>query len=153
VASLASWFEKKSQIVQAICAIVMAGAALGALVFVPLQIAANDRTSREQAAREIYREFLNISIQRPDLVAQDYCALVDPVQKAAYEAYVEYLLYTAEQVLALSQADWQSTIAARLQGHQGYLCTFDDNDIASMTAPVSDLVERLRFGCAIDLAC
>jgi hypothetical protein len=126
----------------------MAGAALGALVFVPLQIAAADQTTREQSARDIYREFLNISIQRPELAAQDICALTSGREQAAYEAYVEYLLYTAEQVLDLNPADWEATIAARLDVHRPYLCQFTPDDLAAMTAPVTAMIGQLRAHCA-----
>lgn len=143
-----SWLQRQAQVIQTASALVMAGAALAAAVFVPLQIAANDRTSREQAAREIYREFLNISIQRPDLARPGTCLPADPVQRAAYESYVDYLLYTAEQVLDLDPEDWRATIAARLAGHSAYLCSFDSDDRDAMTPAVAALVGDLQADCA-----
>jgi hypothetical protein len=131
----------------------MSAAALAAAIFVPWQIAANDRTSRDQAAREIYREFLNISIQRPELAARDICALTDPVARKAYESYVDYLLYTAEQVMALNPSDWEADITARLRLHSRYLCTFDPADLESMTPAVASLVGRLTGACDTTTTC
>jgi hypothetical protein len=79
----------------------VAAAAISACIFVPWQIWSNERTNRETAAREIYREFLNISIQRPELASQDLCAFTNPINRSAYESYVDYLLYSAEQVIEL----------------------------------------------------
>lgn len=147
------WLERHAQAIQAAGALVMSAAAVAAAVFVPWQIGANDRTSREQAAREIYREFLNISIQRPDLATMEYCSPAAPAERAAYEAYVDYLLYTAEQVMDLDPEDWDATIATRLRAHMGYLCTFEAADLDTMTPAVASLVDRLIAGCDATVAC
>lgn len=141
------WLEKRALVLQGISALVMAAAAVAAVVFVPLQIAANDRASRDQAAREIYREFLNISIQRPELAMGRDCPPDDPVQGAAYESYVDYLLYTAEQVLSLNPVDWEASISARLALHMGYLCSFGESDLDGVTPAVGALVGRLWQDC------
>jgi len=151
--SMLIWCKRHLQGIQTIAALVTAAAALAAVVFVPWQIAANERTSREQAAREIYREFLSISIQRPELTTRDFCALTDPVQRAAYESYVDYLLYTAEQVMDLNPSDWDGAITARLRSHQSYLCTFHQTDLDALTPAVALLVGRLISGCDAKVTC
>lgn len=151
--AMAGWLERHAQAIQAAGTLVMSFAAVAAAVFVPLQIAANDRTSREQSAREIYREFLSISIQRPELANRDYCSLNGPVERAAYESYVDYLLYTAEQVMDLNASDWEPAISARLRSHQGYLCTFDAEDLDALTPAVAALVEGLKSGCPATALC
>jgi len=72
-----NWPERLAQASQAAGALVMSAADLAAAIFVPWPIAANDRTSHDQAPREMYRDVLNISMQRPKLAAQDICALTD----------------------------------------------------------------------------
>lgn len=144
---MVSWLERHSQAIQAAGALTMAAAALAAAIFVPVQIAANDRTTRNQAAREIYREFLNISIQQPDLARGDVCALARPERRTAYDSYVDYLLYTAEQVMDLNPADWETTIAARLQLHTTQLCGFDDADLEALIPALATLVEGVMAGC------
>ncbi|MBF9059062.1 hypothetical protein HKCCSP123_07685 [Rhodobacterales bacterium HKCCSP123] len=146
------WLRKNAALIEAGSALVMAFAAIAAAILVPMQIAANDRTSREQAAREIYREFLNITIQRPELAEPTACTPADPGRNSAYEAYVDYLLYTAEQVLELSAEEWRETVSARLAPHQPYLCGFDDADLATLTAPVAELVRSVQTGCTTTLA-
>ncbi|SHM73377.1 hypothetical protein SAMN05443432_11341 [Roseovarius litoreus] len=150
---MVGWLERHAQAIQAAGALVMSAAALAAAIFVPWQIAANDRTSREQAAREIYREFLNISIQRPELAAQDVCTLTDPAKRAAYENYVDYLLYTAEQVMELNPSDWETDITARLRLHTRYLCTFAPADLEAMTPAVASLVQGLTLACDSSMTC
>lgn len=144
---MTDWLHRNAQVIQSAAALVMAAAAVAAAVFVPWQIAANDRVSRGQAAREIYREFLAISIQRPELSARTYCALTSPVERAAYESYVDYLLYTAEQVMDLDPADWSSVILARLSAHEDYLCTFGPDDLAALTPDVHLLIGDLTERC------
>lgn len=147
------WFHRHSAALQGVAAGVTALAALAALVIVPWQIAANDRSQRENSAREIYREFLNITIQRPDLASRDACAPATPAETAAYEGYVEYLLYTAEQVLTLGPDDWGPTISARLAPHAPVLCGFEPADFEALTDPVAALVHEVRRGCAALPAC
>lgn len=142
-----AWFKRHAEAIGAIGTILMALAAVAAAILVPLQIAANDRTSREQAAREIYREFLNITIQRPELAAAPSCPATDPLRQRAYQAYVDCLLYTAEQVLDLSPEDWRDTVAAQLVPHRAYLCGFGTGDMAAMTVQVADLVAALQTDC------
>lgn len=142
------WFHRHSGALQGLAAGVTALAAVAALVLVPWQIAANDRSARENAAREIYREFLNITIQRADLASRDACAPATPAEQAAYEGYVEYLLYTAEQVLALGVEDWAPTLTARLTPHARYLCGFEAADFEALTEPAAALVRQVAQGCA-----
>jgi hypothetical protein len=150
---MAGWLERHAQAIQSAGALVMSAAAVAAAVFVPLQIAANDRTSREQTAREIYREFLSISIQRPELAKRDFCTMTDPVERAAYESYVDYLLYTAEQVMDLNADDWKTAITARLRSHEAYLCTFEPADLEALTPAVASLLDGMVAGCAAAPAC
>jgi len=142
-----SLLVRHAQAIQTAGAVVTAAAAIAAVIFVPWQIAANERNSREQSAREIYREFLSISIQRPELSARASCSLTDPVQRAAYGSYVDYLLYTAEQVLDLNAGDWEAVIGARLRAHLSYLCSFQDDDLDTLTPAVAQLVRRIALDC------
>lgn len=144
---MAGGLERHAQAIQSIGALTTAAAALAVVVFMPWQIAANDRTSRAQTAREIYLEFLNLSIQRPNLAARGFCTPDTPVELAAYEACVNYLLYTSEQVMDLNPADWQTAIAARLRAHHPYLCTFDSADLDSLTPAVAGLISGLLSQC------
>jgi hypothetical protein len=119
-----NWLEKHNKAIQAVAAVVMAAVAVLALVGVKLQVDASYRVQREQSAKEIYRELLNISIANPDYAAPDYCALKQSPKFAGYESYVDYVLYTAEQVIDMD-VSWSATMEQYLQEHVDYLCAAD----------------------------
>lgn len=97
---------------------------MAALMVVPYQISQTDLIQRDQTAREIYREFLNLTVQKPELATADFCTLQDPRERAAYSAYADYLLYTAEQMVETSP-DWQRPMAGYLEDHKAYFCSRD----------------------------
>lgn len=117
-----NWFSRNSSALQALGALVTVFVAVVALIGVKFQVDASYRVQREQSAKEIYRELLNISIANPDYAAPDYCTLKATPKLAGYEAFVDYVLYTAEQVIDMD-ADWATTIEQLLDAHAGYLCT------------------------------
>ena len=124
-AKIWAWFHRNAEPLQAVGGFLTAALALGALVVIPWQINQADRIQREQAARDIYREFLNISVQNPKLANADWCALADPDQKAAYEAYVEYLLYATEQLVG-TDPDWAAPMSGWIEDHAAYVCSKPD---------------------------
>lgn len=141
------WFGRHHQAISAISAFFTAILALAALVGVKLQIDGAERIQSEQSARDIYREYLNLSVQKPEFAAPDYCAIAKSGQLAAYQAYVDYLLYTGEQVLSVNP-DWSETIDAALKPHAAYLCD-SGADEPDPDPAVNALVIKLRAGqCA-----
>jgi hypothetical protein len=111
--------------IQAFCAIITALLTLAAVVGVKLQIDASAQQAREQSARDIYREYLNLSISRPELADPDYCKLMSGPQAEGYASYVEYLLYTSEQLLA-ADPEWEASLGGRLEDHREHLCAIKD---------------------------
>ncbi len=141
------WLRRNSEALGALGGLATAFAALTALVVIPYQVAQSDRIQRDQTAREIYREFLNLTVQKPDLANADYCALTDQGQKTAYAAYVEYLIYTAEQMIDTSP-DWRAPMASYLGDHMAYLCSEGVWDAQS--PDVADLLAELGLSCAAE---
>lgn len=137
---MTNWLNRHATLLATISAIATAMAALTALVVVPWQIGQADLIQRDQTAREIYREFLNLTMQKPELATADYCALEGATQRSAYSAYVDYLLYTAEQMVETS-ADWRAPMASYLSDHKAYFCS------ANLGVGVSDLVSELGLQC------
>ena len=137
------WLRRNAEVLGAIGAIATAFAALSALIVIPIQIAEADRIQRDQTAREIYREFLNLTIQKPELAQADFCTMTDPNQRTAYGAYVEYLLYTAEQMVD-SSAQWQAPMASYLDDHKAYLC--DPAGIGAQPG-TADLLAEMGISC------
>ena len=122
-----AFFNRNAGAVQAIAAILTVVLAAGALLGVKLQINAAEKSQKEQSARDIYREFLSLSISKPEFADPDYCTLSATAQAPAYENYVEYLLYTAEQTIAVD-ATWHDTFVATLKPHATYLCSLKDSN-------------------------
>ena len=135
------WLETNFKALQALAAIVTMLAAVAALVGVKLQIDANARQQREQSARDIYREYLNLSISKPEFSNPDYCAIEGTAVERAYEDYVEYLLYTSEQVLS-AMPDWEPALSARLTPHKELLCS--ESDWGEETMAVQMMIRRFK---------
>lgn len=135
------WLERNAKALQGFSAIVMMVLAAATLVGVKLQIDASARQQREQSARDIYREFLSLSIGKPDFAAPDACALRSGPEAAAYENYVEYLLYTADQLLTVSP-QWRATMMDHMDAHQGLLC--GAHDWSDDSAEIQQLIADFR---------
>lgn len=127
------WLKLNGSGIEAISAAVMAFVALAALVGVKYQIDATDRIQKAQAAREIYRDYLALSVQNPALVTHDYCGTNTRNEQAAYESYIEYLLYTVEQVIDMDP-EWRAPMIDALSDHASYLC--ERNDWANYSLPL-----------------
>jgi hypothetical protein len=145
-----NWLARNAEPLEAVGAIATAFAALTALVVIPYQVAQADRIQRDQTAREIYREFLNLTVQKPELANADYCALTDRNQITAYAAYVEYLLYTSEQMIDTSP-DWRAPMASYLGDHMAYLCSEAIWDAQS--PDIKDLMAELALTCEAKHQC
>ena len=144
-----NWLTRNAEALGALGAIATAFAALTALVVIPYQVAQADRIQRDQTAREIYREFLNLTVQKPELAQADFCAMSDPKEIAAYGAYVEYALYTAEQMVA-SSPDWRAPMAGYLDDHLPYLC--DAEGLAAREG-VADVLAEVDLACTPQTTC
>lgn len=136
-----AWVNRNAEGLQAVGGFATAALALAALVVIPWQIGQADRIQREQGARDIYREFLNISIANPKLANADWCALTDANDKASYEAYVEYLLYATEQLVDVD-AGWSAPMTTWMDDHDAFICARAQWD--GYTPAVQALVERFK---------
>jgi hypothetical protein len=133
-----NWLHRHSNAIQALAALLTCVLALVALIGVKFQVDAASKIQREQSAKEIYRELLNLSIANPEYASPDYCALKQSPKFTAYESYVDYLLYTSEQVIDMDPA-WIDSMEKHLAEHVDYLCSQTDDDD---NAP--DVAEMLR---------
>lgn len=144
------WLKKHSEALEGLGGLATAFATLTALIVIPYQIAQSDRIQRDQTAREIYREFLNLTVQKPELANADYCAMKDTNQSTAYTAYVEYLLYTSEQMIGTSP-EWRAPMASYLEDHMAYLCSKGVLDAQS--PDIRDLMADLELSCETHPPC
>jgi hypothetical protein len=135
------WLDTHAGAVQGLAGILTVLLALGALAGVKLQIDASARIQREQSARDIYREYLNLSISRPEFSDPDYCALVATPAEVSYESYVEYMLYTAEQAIA-ADPEWETVFESTMKAHQDYLCKA--SNWSGYSGEIQDMVTKFK---------
>lgn len=146
------WLNRHANAISALSALLTAVLALAALIGVKIQIDASSAIQKEQSAKEIYREYLNLSIQKPNFYAPDYCALKKTAELPAYQAYVEYLLYTGEQVIEMDP-QWEKSIASAIEAHAAYLCS-PDIDLSMYAAEMQAVLASFQAGqCAEVKAC
>lgn len=121
-----NWLVRQSVSIQALCALATALVALVALVAIPWQLRATVTLQAEQSARDIYREFVALSVSKPEFSAPDYCVLSQNTRSlTAYSYYIEYLLYTAEQVTGASE-EWTPLMQSHLSWHAASICDNPD---------------------------
>lgn len=70
------WLDKHSQALQALGAIFTVVVALIALIGIKLQIDGQEQVQQSQSAHEIYRGFLALSVDNPDLADSKYCITI-----------------------------------------------------------------------------
>ncbi|MFS4580062.1 hypothetical protein [Phaeobacter sp. C3_T13_0] len=122
-ASHVTWLSRNASPIEAIAACITAVVAVGALIGVTIQLDEADRLQREQSAREAYRGHLVLAVASPQFSRpMDGCQLIASNQGGAYAAFVDHLLYSAEQMLAVSDG-WDETFLIQLESHKGYLCS------------------------------
>lgn len=149
-----SWLRQNADALQALAAIATLLVALGALIGVKVQIDATDRLNKQQSAREIYREYLSLSITNPAFSAPNYCALETgpPATLNGYSNYLEYTLYTAELMM---QADdgWDSTFQGIFDTHTAALCADEIDPDAYDPAILPLLSKYTPTYCATQPSC
>lgn len=139
--AIRNWLDHNAKAIQALSAIATLLVAIAALIGVKVQIDASARLQQEQSARDIYREFLTLSIAQPKFAAPDFCAIVGTADEAAYNNYLDYLLYTSDQVLA-ARPDWATILSGHLGAHKEAMC--GENDWSDEAPEVQHLVARFR---------
>lgn len=116
-----SFFRSNAEAVQAVCALVMVVLTFGALIGINSQIDAARKLAQVQSARDIYREFLALSINQPRFASPNYCEIIEAGDETAYENYVDYLFYTAEQGIEADE-NWIPIFSEAIGNHMNYIC-------------------------------
>mgnify|MGYP005995648631 CR=1 FL=1 len=145
------WLDRNASAIGAAGAILTSLVALVALIAIPMQIRATAVLQADQSARDIYREFVALSVSNPQFAAPDYCALIKDEQRAtAYSYYVEYMLYTAEQVTTADEA-WLPVMQSHFDQHQAFFCA--NREWHGDAAPVAVLIAAQRDRCEAAPSC
>lgn len=118
-----SWFSRHSGSIEAAAALCTALVAVAALIGVKVQLDEADRLQKEQSAREAYRSHLALAATMPRFAEPaDACEVLASDQGGAYTAFVDHLLYSAEQMIVVSEG-WERTFLERLESHRDYICS------------------------------
>ncbi|MGB0798574.1 MAG: hypothetical protein ACPGRD_04580 [Planktomarina sp.] len=146
-----NWLRRNADVLEGIGAILTALVAVAALIGVKVQMDANARVAEAQSARDIYRGFLALSIDNPDLADPGTCPQFTPAREVAYAHYFEYMLYTAEQVIRMD-SDWETSFDLVLENHLQMICSTDN--WAGYTNGVQLMIARTRAAqCSQVSAC
>ncbi len=117
-----TWFARNAETIEACAAVVTAIVAVVAVVGVKYQLDATERQQQAQSARDTYRAHLAMAATLPRFAQpEDACQLMEGSNSGAYSAFVDHLLYSAEQMLEV-EPGWETTFSQALEPHAQYLC-------------------------------
>lgn len=106
--------------------------AIFALVIAIWQIKVAESVQQEASAREAFKEYLKLAVDKPEL-ADARLAATDGSETARsrYAWFVTYFLYSAEQIYESYPDDpaWQHSLAEEICYHQRYLSAQNQQDI------------------------
>lgn len=136
-----NWLNKHSHALQALGALMTAVVAIAALIGVKWQLDSQERVAQSQLALETYRSFIALSIAHPQYSDPGMCPEFSAAESVAYGDYLEYLLYTAEQVTASDDA-WVTTFEGALEPHLATLCA--TADWGGYDPIVQSIIQRTR---------
>lgn len=118
-----NWLSRNAESIEAIAATLTAVVAVAALIGVKFQLDETDRLQKSQSARDSYRAHLSLAVTHPDFAQPvNACSLLGSEKSGAYQAFVDHLLYSAEQMLSVDPG-WEATFLNQLDPHASYLCS------------------------------
>ena len=117
-----SWLSRNAPHIEAVAATVTAIVAIAAVIGVKIQLDAADDLQKAQSARDAYRAHLSLAVANPAFAQPDVCRILAGPQAGSYAAFVDHLLYSAEQMLDASDG-WDATFTDQLTPHSDYLCS------------------------------
>lgn len=118
-----NWWSRNAGAIEALAATITAIVAVIALVGVKYQLDAADDLQRSQSARDAYRSHLALASTQSEFAKpSDACVLISGPDAGAYMAFVDHLLYSAEQMLDVEEG-WNATFAEALAPHAAYMCS------------------------------
>ncbi len=137
-----AWLRHNGEALQGIGSILTAFLAILALVGVKIQVDAQQDVASAQAGREIYREFLTLSVANPTLADPGNCPDLSDEDVVKYAFYLEHTLYTAEEVIAADEG-WALSFDHILENHGAALC--ESKDWGGYSPAVQSLIARVSL--------
>lgn len=147
-----AWFSRNAASIEAAAAAITACVAVVALIGVKVQLDAADNLQRSQSARDAYRSHLVLATTQPRFARpDDGCNLLAGDEAGAYVAFVDHLLYSAEQMLD-TEPGWETTFTDALQPHSAYMCSAEAP--AGSTPEMADFLTQFKeTSCAGSVPC
>jgi hypothetical protein len=112
-----------SQRISAAAAVSSFMVAAGALGYVAHQIDQNRAISRETAARQIFRQYLELAVNNPELSVPDLDDMTEPAKRDRYDNFVTHMLFACEEILAafFKEKGWRDGCEFHIERHLSYV--------------------------------
>lgn len=98
--------------------------AIAAVVIALVQIEAGETTQRKASARDAFKEYLKLAIERPEFADARLGKLAQTENgRSSYSWFVSYFLFSAEQVYESFPDDpeWRAALSNQICYHTDYL--------------------------------
>jgi hypothetical protein len=121
--------------------------ALFAVLVAWRQLTLNRENERETTAKSVFREYLKLAFENPDLAEGNYAALITGGKRDKYEWFVGYFLWAAEEILAYARNDtiWRDNLISQAKQHRAYFNSPRfDKELEGYSKEVVKLVECAR---------
>jgi hypothetical protein len=98
--------------------------AVAALCIAVWQIRVGQQTQREASARDAFKEYLKLAMEKPELAEPSLGTVSDSgVESSRYSWFVSYFLFSAEQIhLSFpNDSEWSAALSNQICYHREYL--------------------------------
>jgi len=111
------------------------------------QIEADHQEQGESTAKSIFREYLRLAFEHPDLAAPDYPKLAaEPDKYQKYSWFVAHLLWACEEILQYEKGEiWKKNLQRNVDYHREYFINdsdFNEKDFRLYDSSVQELVQN-----------
>jgi hypothetical protein len=102
------------------------------------QIEADHQEQGESTAKSIFREYLRLAFEHPDLAEPDYPKLAaEPDKYKKYSWFVAHLLWACEEILQYEKGEiWKKNLQTNVDYHREYF--INDSDFKEKDFPLYD---------------
>jgi hypothetical protein len=125
----------------------LALAALG-LCATAIQVHRNRTSQRENTAKSIYRDYLQMAVNDPLLADGDFQKITTSNGLEKYRWFVSYLLWACEEIIEFAPKDeiWDRDVRQQIGYHRQYLLSseFKENELGFYSEKLQDYIVGLE---------
>ncbi len=117
-----TWVWDSAEKLGAFAELLLSITALVALLFAYLQIRTAQQSQREATTKEIYRDYLKLAVEYPELASPDERGQ-KILQDYKYRWFVAVMLNACEEIIEVFQNDeiWREVVLSEMECHEDYL--------------------------------